>query len=390
VDIVILTPYLPYPGVPHGGGHDLLRLIEFLGQRHAVRVAAFADAATARRADGLRSLVAELRVIEPAIGWPDKARRAWAALRAGQWRTLGRRAEREVQAAVGEWSRLGQVDVLYCAWTEMGRYLRLAPPRAARVLDEVDVRFLVEAAAARARPWQWPRAWLRRRAELAQARAAHLVVTRSARDLRALQAAAPEVRGLVLPPAAHTAALLAAPLEAAVPGRVLFAGALDRARNQQAARWLAEAVWPRLRAGCPAAELRLVGANPPPALRALARPGLSVTGWVDDLAAEYAQARVVAAPLFGEAGALNKVLDGLAAGRPVVGTPQANAGVQAPPEAFFAAETPEAFARHILDLLTDDARWQAAARAARAFARAAFDWPAAAARLEAALLALTA
>ena len=37
MNIVIATPYMIYPTVPHGGGQDLMALIRFLGERHAVR-----------------------------------------------------------------------------------------------------------------------------------------------------------------------------------------------------------------------------------------------------------------------------------------------------------------------------------------------------------------
>jgi len=83
-----------------------------------------------------------------------------------------------------------------------------------------------------------------------------------------------------------------------------------------------------------------------------------------------------------EAGALNKVMDALAAGRPVVGTRAANAGVEAPPEAMTMADDAAGLADAISALLRDEARWRAAAEAARTFAQRAFDWPAAAAVLE--------
>jgi glycosyltransferase involved in cell wall biosynthesis len=109
---------------------------------------------------------------------------------------------------------------------------------------------------------------------------------------------------------------------------------------------------------------------------------VTVAGWVDDLRREYAEARVVAAPMRSEAGALNKVMDGLAAGRPVVGTRAANAGVEAPPEAMRLAEDAQGLADAISGLLQDEVRWRAAAAAARTFARGAFDWHAAAEALE--------
>ena len=266
----------------------------------------------------------------------------------------------------------------------MGRWLPFAPRGALRVLDEVDLRWRGWGAGARAQPRRWVGVWGRPPQERAYLQHADLVVARSARDARWLQGQG--TAALVLPPVAHTRAFFNIEPDSSRPGRVLFVGALDRARNQAAARWLAAAVWPRVRAACASAELRLVGLHPPADLLALSgRAGLTVTGYVPDLAAEYEAARVVAAPLFGEAGALNKVMDGLAAGRPVIATRAANAGVEAPPAALVMAESPDVFARAIVRLLQTDAAWTKMSRAARAFAKAHFDWEAAAARLEAEL-----
>jgi glycosyltransferase involved in cell wall biosynthesis len=387
MNIVVATPYLPYPDVPHGGGQDLFALIRFLGRRHMVRVVSFTDAAQAVHAGSLRPFIADLYLVWPAVTVKQKLSSAAAAARRGEWRSWGRRAGREVRETIAAWS--ADADVLICAWTEMGRYLAATPPRVVRVLDEVDVRFLVDEFAARRRWWLRPQARRRRCEELAYCRSAHLVAARSARDLEALRRELPDLRGLVLPPVAHVAEYAGIRPEASEPGRVLFVGAMDRARNQAAAGWLVQAIWPAVRAAYPAAVLRIVGAHPPPEICALGRaPGVQVMGWVDDLRAEYARARVVVAPMRSEAGALNKVIDGLAAGRPVVATAAANAGVGAPPEAIRLADDAGSFARHVVRLLDDADEWARVGQAGRRHALREFDWAAAAGRLEAELEAL--
>lgn len=378
--LTIATPYLPYPQVPHGGGQDLFRLIEALSDRHRIALVSFVDRAQAAHAPDIRPYVEELQLIWPARHWCQRARRLMAALRHGAWHTLGRRAAGQMrQAIVGR-----PADVLHCAWTEMGRYLEAAPSGAVRVLDEVDVRFLVDQAAGLP-AWHQRR---RRREELGYCRTADLVLTRSQRDLVALQQALPDLSGLVLPPAGHQSAFGDIAPEESRPGQVLFVGAMDRARNQAAARWLVQDIWPLVEQAHPTARLRLVGANPPPAVQALARPpAIVVTGWVSDLAREYARARVVVAPMRSEAGALNKVLDGLAAGRPVVATGRANAGIGAPPRAICLADDAPTLAAAVVGLLRDELDWRRIGAAGRAFVQRSFDWPAAVAAYEAALLA---
>ena len=87
----------------------------------------------------------------------------------------------------------------------MGRYLDAAPPGAVRVLDEVDVRFLVERQIGGNRR----RIVQRKRQELRYCQTADLALTRSTRDLAALQGALPALKGLVLPPVAHVTAYAA-------------------------------------------------------------------------------------------------------------------------------------------------------------------------------------
>ncbi len=381
MNILIATLYLPYPSVPHGGGRDLFGLIEALGRRHTLSVVSFADAKQAARANSLRPYVADLQIVRPAITPEQKLDSALRALRRGAWRDWGRRADREMRRAIADRVGPGRSDVLMCVWTHMGRYLDVAPPGVLRVLDEVDVRFLVEGAAGPTR-----RNAQRRQRELAYCRSADLVLTRSARDLDVLRQACPGLAGMVLPPLAHAAAFADIPPTGSQAARVLFVGAMERARNQAAVEWLAAEIWPQVRAAHPQAVLRIVGANPPPRVRSLAGvPGVEVSGWVPDLHAEYGQARVVVAPMRSEAGALNKVIDGLAAGRPVVATTLANAGVAAPPGAIRVADDAAAFARAIVRLIGCQDEWDRLAQAGRRFAQAAFDWPAAVSRFESTL-----
>lgn len=378
--ITIATPYLPYPDVPHGGGQDLFQLIRFLVRRNEVRVVSFADEPQAANADALRPFVTDLHLVWPAITARQKWSNVLSSLRSGRLRHLGRRAEREMRQIIASWP----ADVLHCAWTEMGRYLDAAQAGVVRVLDEVDVRFLAEQTVMKQRRWA-----SRRRQELAYCRQADLVLTRSSRDLSVLQTALPDLHGLVLPPVAHVAEFVAIEPAASVPGRVLFVGAMNRYRNQAAATWLAESLWPSVRTACPGATLRIVGANPPDYIRALGQePGIVVTGWVEDLGQEYARARVIVAPMRSEAGALNKVLDALAAGRPVVATEQANAGIGAPTGAIIPADTAEDFAAAIVRLLGDDSNWRQVGLAGRRYVQENFDWPGAVRRYQETLLTL--
>jgi len=111
---------------------------------------------------------------------------------------------------------------------------------------------------------------------------------------------------------------------------IVLCGRMDYPPNVEGARWFAQEVLPRVRARRPDATFRIVGAAPAPAVRALAGlPGVEVTGAVPDVRPHLAQAAVVVAPLRIARGIQNKVLEGMASGRPVVATPQALDGIEA-------------------------------------------------------------
>ena len=77
-------------------------------------------------------------------------------------------------------------------------------------------------------------------------------------------------------------------------------------------------------------QLAIVGADPPPAMRKLGEmPGVTVTGSVPDVRPYLHEAAVMVAPLRIARGTQNKILEGMAAGVPVVASQVAAGGVDA-------------------------------------------------------------
>jgi sugar transferase (PEP-CTERM/EpsH1 system associated) len=138
---------------------------------------------------------------------------------------------------------------------------------------------------------------------------------------------------------------------------IVFCGRMDYAPNVDGAEWFVREILPRVRERCPAAIFRIVGAAPVARVLALrAEPGVEVTGSVLDVRPYLASAAVVVAPLRIARGIQNKVLEGLAAGRPVVATPDALDGIAARPglEILVGADA-ATFATAVADVLTRQA-----------------------------------
>jgi polysaccharide biosynthesis protein PslH len=110
----------------------------------------------------------------------------------------------------------------------------------------------------------------------------------------------------------------------ALPGRlyVTFCGSMDYYPNAEAAAWFAREVLPRWREKRPEAEFVVVGRNPARSVRALAElPGVTVTGSVPDVRPFLHGAAAQVTPLRIARGIQNKVLEALAFGLPVLGSP---------------------------------------------------------------------
>jgi glycosyltransferase involved in cell wall biosynthesis len=146
-----------------------------------------------------------------------------------------------------------------------------------------------------------------------------LVLAVSDADARAFEAmGAPQT--LVVPNGIDDD-LLSVP-ERGDPGTVLFFGKLDYEPNRRGIEWFLESVWPLVVRDEPRSALRIVGASAPEGLvRTVERtPRAELVGFVDNLEHELARSRVVVAPIPYGGGTRVKVLEAMAAGRPVVGT----------------------------------------------------------------------
>jgi glycosyltransferase involved in cell wall biosynthesis len=105
---------------------------------------------------------------------------------------------------------------------------------------------------------------------------------------------------------------------------------MDYWPNVDAAVWFSESVLPKLREKFSAAAFYVVGARPSAAVQALSsRPGVVITGRVADVRPYIGHADLVVAPMRIGRGIQNKVLEGMAMGRPVIVTPQALEGIGA-------------------------------------------------------------
>ena len=158
-------------------------------------------------------------------------------------------------------------------------------------------------------------------------------------------------------------------------GRLLFVGNLGYAPNADAARWLAEAILPLVRETHPSASVDIIGTTPQ-SLRSLGElPGVTMHGFVDDLAESYRRAEIVVAPLRAGSGTKIKVLEAFSFGVPVVTTPVGLDGLDAEPEVHAAVgRSASDLSRQITALLDSPKRAQELAQAGLALIARSYTW----------------
>lgn len=134
---------------------------------------------------------------------------------------------------------------------------------------------------------------------------------------------------------------------------IVFTGAMDYWANVDAVRWFAEEVWPGILQQHPTLHFMIVGGNPSPEVKDLAKlPGIVVTGRVEDVRPYIQHALLVVAPLRIARGIQNKVLEAMAMNKVVVATAMAMEGINAPQSAWLRQTDAAAeFTTHCLDVL---------------------------------------
>jgi glycosyltransferase involved in cell wall biosynthesis len=121
------------------------------------------------------------------------------------------------------------------------------------------------------------------------------------------------------------------PYRQADPGghHLILTGGMDYVVNIDAACFFSQAVLPILQQKYPDTTLTIVGANPAPAVLALAKhPGIAVTGRVPFMADYLHRATVCVVPMRSGFGIKNKTLEAMAAGTPVVGSDRGLEGIE--------------------------------------------------------------
>jgi sugar transferase (PEP-CTERM/EpsH1 system associated) len=398
--LLLLTPQLPYP--PHQGTSlRNFNLIVQLAKRHQICLLTFLEPDQAPESAGP---LLDLCEWVDSIPVPRRSTR----LRLRQMLTT-----RRPDMAWRLWStafrdrlatRLAEVpfDVVQIEGIELAPYLptiKQAGSTAGQtgplvVYEDHNAEWVLQKRACLTdlrNPRRWPAAayslvqWLRLKSYEAEVcRRADRVVAVSEADRDAIRSIAPEVAATIVPNGVdlqeHTG--YQGPTE---DYDLVFTGKMDFRPNIDAMLWFGQHVWPLIHQRRSRTSLAIVGQRPHRRLDSLrSLPGITLTGWVEDVKPYIAGATVYVAPLRVGGGTRLKLLQAMAMGTAIVAT---SLGAEGFPvthdQELLLADTPQDFAQAVLTLL-DDAQTRARlGQAAQRLVQAAYGWDSLVPKLEA-------
>jgi glycosyltransferase involved in cell wall biosynthesis len=359
--VLVLAPFPPRRDAPHGGSRWIAGLVRALARSHSVALVTLRGLGEDGVDESIRDvcdLVVEVerRTARTSLAnaWRERQRFALAASGAPGW-AVGF----SVRALAGELARVvaaWQPDVAHIESFVMAQYATALDPVPVVVVDQDAADTSASMGRFRARVL----------------RDVDAVVALTERDHATLEALVPSTRIEQIPLAVD---LPTTPLDPVGNGRdVLFVGNFIHPPNVEAAERLVRSIFPQVAARCPESRLVIVGDGPPASLQP--SDSVVVTGRIADLDPVLDAAAVVVAPLTSGGGMRVKVLDALGAGKAVVASPLALAGIDAGAGEVIVADGDVEFANAIVELLENESRREELGRAARVWAEANAGWSA--------------
>lgn len=164
---------------------------------------------------------------------------------------------------------------------------------------------------------------------------------------------------------------------------LLFNGNMNYPPNIESVEYLVEKVMPYVWHKFPGTRLLISGASPSKVVLDLASEKVIVSGWVDDIRLNFAKSKILVAPMQISIGLQNKLLEAMAMQLPCITSSLANNALGAKPnEQILVADNPEQYARHIVDLLQNEAKAKQIAMNGYQFVVNGFNWQSTTAILE--------
>ena len=377
--ILLLTPRLPYP--PYRGDKlKIFNLLKRLSREHSIHLVSFIEKKS--ELDYLPHLTPYCAAIDvvPLRRWQSY----WKCL-IGLFSRLPLQVHyfksRRMRRLLAEICQQRHFDVIHTHLIRMAPYTA-ALRHTAKVLDLTDaVSLYLQRYLAREKN---PVMKFLLKLELRRVSRYESVIEQfnacfvcSEPDREQLRQAAPEADIRLIPNGVDLAYFSGNEPVAYEPNRIVFTGNLTYHPNIDGIFYFVNEILPLIKKEIPAAKFYIVGQSPSAKIRALSGADVIVTGFVEDIKQYYLNSAVAVSPIRFGAGTLNKILEPLALGVPVVATSMGIEGLDLTiGKDILVADRPHAFARHVVRVMKEPAYRDSLGKEGMAIVRRRYNWDA--------------
>ena len=378
--LLFLSITVPFPATD-GGRLRVLNLLKQVAQRNHVTFLALETQPTDEEGiEYLRSLGIEAHLV------PHTSRLPLFSLRSGNQAVLKRKpltvARYDVPAfrrAFHSLLETGSFDLIHYEMLHTGQYRLETNARSLLSLQNVDSNIWRRLREQTSNPlrkcvfWTQERAF--RRYERTMSRSFDLVACASEVDRDLMEGICPGLSAGVIPNGVDTQ-LYQPNHEVEEETTIIYTGSMDWFPNEDAAIYFIEEILPIIQTKCQNLKFYVVGQFPTERLKRYGnRPGVVVTGRVDDIKPYFARATVYVVPLRIGGGTRLKILEALAMGKAVVSTSVGAEGLNLTAgDEIMIADEPAKFADGVFQLMEDKSMRRELGENGRRRVKTEYDW----------------
>ena len=385
MNILFLTPYLPYP-LNNGGLIRVFHLLTNIARQHQVTLLCMEPDNSDQR-DGIKLIQSkgiEVLLVPVARNQKKENKRLYQLLSlfSGNTYQYYQYYSEQMQKALTEQLKSGKHDLLLVEFSQMGYYNFTTD--IPRFVDQHNVEYEImqrtfETEKSPLRKILARSEWKKyREHEIENCEKFTACLTTSNRDAKILHDRSSKLKCHVIPNGVDSEFFT--PRNSIVdPNMILFTGTISYYPNTEGILWFYETIWPRIKELKPEAKFCIAGKSPPPEVQKLSATDkqIVVTGAVDDMRDFYGKASVVVVPLRVGGGTRLKILEGMAMQKAIISTSIGAEGIEhSDGDNILLRDTPDEFAKSVVEVMENDDLRNSLARGGRTLVEKKYDWQA--------------
>ncbi len=385
MNVLITTPYLPYP-LNNGGLIRVHHLVINIAQVHSVTLVCMEpdNELQAAGIDVLESKGVTVELVPVAKNQLKSNKRIYQLLSLFTNRTYQyyQYYSEAMQKRINDLCNKSTFEIILAEFSQMGYYE--LPDNAKKYVDQHNVEYEIMQ-----RTFETERSPLRKllaksewrkynKHEIENCEKFDTCLTTSQRDADILSARLTSATNFHVIPNGVDSEFFRPIEQPQNPDLILFTGTISYYPNVEGILWFTKNVWPLIKQKNPSSQFCIAGKSPPSEIQALSSdPSITVTGAVDDMRDYYAKAAVVVVPLRVGGGTRLKILEAMAMEKAIVSTGVGAEGIEyTPNQNILIEDDAEAFANATIRVMKDTTLRNTLQSQGRRLVEELYDWKA--------------